>query len=98
MENVPFNDIVTMDCKTVKTISELHDLLAQELVFPSFYGNNWDAFWDAITGLIEMPKFLTFKNFSYIESRFPKDWEILKKCLSDMNSKYPSINCQAVYA
>jgi RNAse (barnase) inhibitor barstar len=98
MDNEPFSDIVTIDCKNVKTINELHELLAEELLFPSFYGNNWDAFWDAITGLVEMPLLLTITNYSYIESKFSKDWEIFKKCLSDMNKEYPNINCRVMYS
>lgn len=98
MNNEPFSDITTIDCKGIKTIEDLHNLLAEELLFPSFYGNNWDAFWDAITGLVEMPKSLTLINFEHIEKMFPKDWAILKKCLEDMNTQYPNINCKVNYS
>ncbi|WP_405554065.1 barstar family protein [Streptomyces sp. NBC_01171] len=33
----------------------LHLLLQRELGFPDFYGKNWGAFWDAITGLVWIP-------------------------------------------
>ncbi|MFE9574497.1 barstar family protein [Streptomyces sp. NPDC006692] len=29
--------------------------LEREFDFPYFYGRNWDAFWDAVTGLVEIP-------------------------------------------
>ncbi|WP_268800413.1 barstar family protein [Pseudomonas huanghezhanensis] len=35
---------------------ELHCVLRGALGFPGWQGCNWDAFWDAITGLIEMPR------------------------------------------
>ncbi len=88
---------VIIDCSTVNTTDDLHRLLADRLAFPSFYGKNWDAFWDAVTGLVEMPKQLTFKNYKQFKNRFPADCGRLEKCLSDMNDEYPSIDCKVVY-
>ena len=91
------NESIILDCADIKTIAELHNLFANELSFPSFYGQNWDAFWDAITGLVGMPKTLTFVNYRHLKENFPQDWKILEACLADMNSKYPSINCKVIY-
>ena len=88
---------VIVDCSTVSTDKDFQRLLSDRLAFPSFYGKNWDAFWDAVTGLVEMPKQLTFKNYKQFKNRFPADCRILEKCLNDMNDKYPSIDCKVVY-
>lgn len=87
-----------IDCSTVSTIEDFHRLLSNRLGFPSFYGKNWNAFWDAVTGLVEMPKQVTFKNYKQFKSKFPTDCQILEKCLSDMNNTYTSINCNVVYS
>ncbi|WFO14848.1 barstar family protein [Cellulophaga baltica 4] len=60
-------------------MADLHKTLSEKLNFPDFYGHNWDAFWDNITGLIEMPKSLVFYQFLEFQSKFPKDSEILTK-------------------
>lgn len=43
---------------------QLRKALADSLDFPTFYGCNWDAFWDAITGLVEMPMLIKFIGWS----------------------------------
>lgn len=35
---------------------DLHATLARAFGFPEWYGKNWDAFWDAITGLVRLPE------------------------------------------
>ncbi|WP_078662734.1 barstar family protein [Streptomyces bicolor] len=39
----------------VRDAGELQRLLQRELLLPDFYGRNWNAFWDAITGLVALP-------------------------------------------
>ena len=46
---------VVIDVGDVATAGELHHVLMTALGFPGFYGRNWNAFWDAITALVEMP-------------------------------------------
>ncbi len=88
---------VIIDVSNVKTISEFHSLLKVNLEFPNFYGMNWDAFWDAITGLVEMPNILEFKGFTNIEENFPKDTLILKKLFEDFEIEFPQWCCEVIY-
>ena len=48
------SDII-IDITEISDSKELQLVLKKELGFPDFYGLNWDAFWDAITGLVELP-------------------------------------------
>jgi len=48
-------DFVQVDLSAVITSAELHEILEHALEFPALYGRNWNAFWDAITGLVPMP-------------------------------------------
>ncbi|MFF3404311.1 barstar family protein [Streptomyces sp. NPDC002659] len=46
--------VVVIDVSAARDGRQLHAALSQALGFPAFCGMNWDAFWDAITGLVEM--------------------------------------------
>ncbi|WML56078.1 barstar family protein [Neobacillus sp. PS2-9] len=83
------NSIVTIDVTNIKTTKELHTLLKERLDFPDFYGENWDAFWDVITGLIELPTIVQFIGWSYLEKNLPTDAEVLLECLNEYNKEYP---------
>nr|WP_251373809.1 barstar family protein [Janthinobacterium sp. JC611] len=61
---------------------QLHAALAAALGFPSFYGMNWDAFWDAITGLVDMPQQLELRGWPAFAARLPHDAAILQRCLA----------------
>jgi RNAse (barnase) inhibitor barstar len=77
---------------------ELHDALARALGFPAWYGRNWDAFWDAITGLVEMPRKLRFEDWSLFEARLPREASLLRSALLDMVKQYPRQAPRVVYA
>lgn len=44
-----------IDLKNRDSINSFHSLMKEKLKFPEYYGMNWDAFWDSITGLVKMP-------------------------------------------
>ena len=60
---------VTIDFTGCKYMIELHQEMARQLEFPSFYGNNLAALWDCLTGIIETPVEVHFKGID----RLPKD-------------------------
>jgi ribonuclease inhibitor len=76
-----------IDLKDIQSISQLHKTFKDKLGFPEWYGMNWDAFWDAITGLIEFKADLQLMNFAEFERRFPKDGKILSELAADYNYK-----------
>ncbi len=65
------NREVVIDVGSVRSEPDLHEVLRRELGFPSFYGMNWAAFWDAITGLVAMPRTLRFVRWAELERREP---------------------------
>ena len=76
---------ITIDLGGVKTIQELHTKFKKELSFPDFYGMNWDAFWDSITGLVKMPEKLVLSSWTSFETEFQKDSKILKILIDKFN-------------
>ena len=72
-------------------------LLMDSLDFPGWYGCNWNAFWDAITGLVAMPKKLRIRGWSLLAERFPADAQSMQECLEDMAAKYPEYAAEVEY-
>jgi ribonuclease inhibitor len=88
---------VVLDLKNVSTERELQILLKKDLDFPEYYGENWDAFWDTITGIVELPEKVIFKNWSIFEERAPNEAKDLKRILQDFNKEYPMIQSHFFY-
>jgi len=82
--------IVSFDLSTIDTVRELHELMASTLQFPDWYGPNWDAFWDVIIGLVEMPLTLQLIGWDDFRQRFPRDAFIMQKCLTELAEEYPA--------
>jgi len=90
-------ELITIDVSNVINANQLHGLLKENLNFPNFYGMNWDAFSDAITGLVEMPKKLVFIGWENVEKILPNDASLMKSILKKLNDKHPSWSCDVDY-
>jgi len=89
---------IDIDLQGVQTSQELHRLLQAKLGFPSWYGCNWDAFWDSITGLVSMPRTLRLSGWTELEARLPRDAQHMHRCLQEMAEKYPDAAADVLYA
>jgi RNAse (barnase) inhibitor barstar len=79
---------MVIDLKEITSIQHLHGIFKKQLGFPDFYGNNWDAFWDAITGLVEIPETLVLSGSAYFAATFPADHKILSRIIQEYNDNY----------
>ena len=59
---------ITIDCTPIETPAVLHQLLAEQLHFPDYYGHNLDALYDCLTELEENIQ-LTLVNYQALEYR-----------------------------
>jgi RNAse (barnase) inhibitor barstar len=82
----------------ISTSAQLHKVLAESLGFPIFYGCNWDAFWDIITDLIEMPLLIRFIGWSEFETVLPGEASMLMRCLEEQNETNPTASARIVFA
>ena len=73
----------------VLTAEALHERLMTALNFPNFYGYNWDAFWDAITGLVPMPHVLRLEGWQHLVRHLPEEALVLKTQLTRMQALAP---------
>ena len=89
--------LVTIDLSDINSSRQLHASLAAALAFPSMYVMNWDAFWDAITGLVDMPQQLELRGWPAFAARLPGDAAILQRILARMALDAPDEATQAHY-
>ncbi|MFG2817867.1 barstar family protein [Kitasatospora sp. NPDC048365] len=82
------SDVITIDVGLVEDERQLHELLGRELDFPSFYGRNWDAFWDAVTGLVEIPSHLRFIGWARLLENVPRGAAMLASQLDRYRREY----------
>lgn len=81
--------IVSIDLSKVISTEKLHSILKETFGFPDWYGCNWDAFWDSITAIVEMPMHLKISGWDALSKRLPRDAALLKECLEQMAREYP---------
>lgn len=63
---------------------------------PDWYGMNWDAFWDGITGLIRLPDTLVFEGWHLYKARCPEDARVLER-LMEAYCREAGSSCQVIY-
>jgi len=88
---------LTIDLTGIRSPRELHKRLMTALKFPDFYGQNWDAFWDAITGLVDMPRHLRLSGWHELQRLLPREAEMLRHSLTRAQAMYPSSAAMVTY-
>ena len=81
---------MNIDLMNVASAKDLHRLFKERLGFPGFYGMNWDAFWDAVTGLTDMPDRLILNNWEMFLNKLPEEG----KTLAAIIIRYNDLNAQ----
>jgi ribonuclease inhibitor len=89
---------VTIDLSSVRDPNALHSALSGSLGFPGWYGYNWNAFWDAITGLVEMPEVLELKGWAPFCVSLPGEAEMMRQCLDEMSEQYPQLASRVIHS
>lgn len=87
-----------INVSSITTEKELHETLASSLGFPDFYGKNWDAFWDSITGLVDMPNEIEFVGSAHLRTVLPGAFQQLSNCLAELNQEYPELGCHVKWS
>lgn len=89
--------IVDIDVSEIQTPKEFQQILKNKLGMPGFYGLNWDAFWDGITGLITLPDMLELTGWHVYKKRQPEDAQIFEKIMKDYNELKMYRYCECIY-
>ena len=80
---------MTLDLTGITTKQALHELFKGKLGFPEWYGPSWDAFWDCIVAIVELPEPLTLVNWEDFAQACPKDMAILRQVIQDYEEYRP---------
>jgi ribonuclease inhibitor len=83
---------MTIDLTGIDTKTGFHLLLKRELGFPDWYGVgwvSWDAFWDAIVAVVEMPDTVVLEHWETFAQACPKDMAILCQIIADYHQEKP---------
>ena len=73
---------ILIDLENVHTKDDLHDLLAETLHFPDYYGRNLDALFDLLTEPHEMWN-MTFKNTASAKSALGEYFDFFRQTVLD---------------
>lgn len=49
-----------LDFSKCSSIGEIYAIIKKEMELPAWFGNNLSAFWDGLTGMIEVPAVIVF--------------------------------------
>ncbi|WP_235375538.1 barstar family protein [Pseudomonas aeruginosa] len=82
---------LAIELADVDSAARLHERLREALALPQWYGCNWDAFWDAISGLVPMPRRLRLQGWSDFARRLPEKAAQLSACLEALRETYPQL-------
>ena len=79
---------ITIHTNEYPTMAEIHHFLTEELDFPPYYGNNFDALFDCLTDLTEETE---IRLIPRKETDPPKEFGILEKVLADAAKAQPCL-------
>ncbi|MGF7532490.1 barstar family protein [Bacillus mexicanus] len=83
---------IIIDGKDTEHKDALHDALKDKLDFPDYYGGNLDALWDCLTGWIELPQTLVWRNFEcskkFLGSYADLALEVLQEAQEELEGEF----------
>ena len=81
-----------LDFSKVQYFDEIHKIIKDALDFPDYYGENWSAFWDCLTDMVDDPIRIQIFGLDVFQRKFPescaKMLEILDRLRHWQNDRY----------
>ncbi|WP_105978854.1 barstar family protein [Bacillus paralicheniformis] len=81
-------DEIILDGDKFRTLDGLHKTLKERLDFPDYYGENLNALWDCLTGWIERPVTIIWRDFekskSYLGYSADEVLEVFKEAQEEL--------------
>ena len=87
-----YKETYKLDFSNTNYIKEVHLMIKKELDFPDYYGENWSAFWDCLTDMVDDPIHIQILGMNNFQKKFPegcaKMLEILERLRHWHNDRY----------
>lgn len=81
-------DVIILDGDKFRTLDSLHKILKERLDLPDYYGENLNALWDCLTGWIERPVTIIWRDFeeskSYLGCNADEVLEVFKEAQDEL--------------
>ncbi|MCI3197398.1 barnase inhibitor [Bacillus sp. HU-1818] len=78
---------IIINGEQIRDVKNLHRQLKQDLELPEYYGENLDALWDCLTGWVEFPIVIEWKQFDQskklLGSSAEAFWEVFQSAIAD---------------
>jgi ribonuclease inhibitor len=78
---------IIIDGLTINSEEDLHDFFAKSFSLPDWYGRNLDALWDVLTGMVDMPLTIIWRNSEISKHRIA-NYEKFVSLLKDVEITY----------
>ncbi len=86
---------IVLDCAEITDKKQLHELIAEGLQFPDWYGGNLDALYDCLTGVYDETHII-LKSFAKLQTNLGSYALSVRKVLmkADEDNDYIHINIE----
>ena len=84
-------DIFVIDFSDCKSELQIHKKLKKTLHFPDYYGENWDALWDMLTGYLDYPKIIKLKGLNSLPLELHSSVKTLLEVFRDAVKEEPEL-------
>lgn len=84
---------IVLNLSTCHSLGEIHLLLKKTFGFPQYYGENWDALWDCLSGLFwkEGPYVVEIHGFHTLPDDLHEACLIMLKVFEDVHQETPNV-------
>jgi RNAse (barnase) inhibitor barstar len=93
-----YKEKYTLDFSNITHWREIHQIIKKELDFPDYYGENWDAFWDCLTDMVNVDEPLNIEilGAEALEQKYPDTLEKMIKILKRLKHWEDDYFCNCV--
>jgi ribonuclease inhibitor len=82
-------DMIVIDFTNSKSIQDIHKKLQTALDFPEYYGGNWSALWDMLSGYIDYSVLIKLKGLNSLPLELRDSSKMLLKIFNRAKEQLP---------
>ena len=79
--------VIELDGKDFIDFEHTHNVLKSKLELPEYYGKNLDALWDCLTGWLDVPVQIKWKNYNDSYSKLGRYAEELRNVFKEASEE-----------